>query len=245
MIRKLNRPSRGMASTSRQTVAFAVVVSVMGSMVAPAVAEDTENESDGTSEFLATLIPGAATLGAMLAVFLIARPSFPNVYAPRANWLRNAFGSVALPEGMLKTGHFFYTVFVVPEDEVIEKIGCDGAIFLRVFKLGLQLFLSCSVTAVMLIAVNATAENGMEGLNGLSMANIANGSKRMWAHVVGMWLNSLIVYYTLWRNYKDIIVFTQKYKATKVERAPRGCHGRQERSRDEPRREVHSFSVGV
>ena len=116
-----------------------------------------------------------------------------NRYAPRANWLRNAVGYIELPEGLTKTLAFFVTIFNVPEREVIDKIGCDGAVFLRVFRLGLELFMTCSVVAIMLLAVNATAENNLDGLVGLSMANIANGSNRMWAHVVGMWLNSLIV----------------------------------------------------
>lgn len=114
-------------------------------------------------------------------------------YAPRANWLRNEFGSIELPEGLTKTLNFFLKIYRVPEVEVIEKVGCDGAILLRVFKLGIELFSTCSVVAIMLLAVNATAENNLDGLVGLSMANIEDGSDRMWAHVVGMWLNSLIV----------------------------------------------------
>jgi hypothetical protein len=44
------------------------------------------------------------------------------------------------------------------------------------------------------------------------MSNIKNGSKRLWAHVVGMWVNSLVVYYTLHVNYKQIMAITQEYK---------------------------------
>eukprot|EP00037_Helgoeca_nana_P002762 m.35962 g.35962 ORF g.35962 m.35962 type:complete len:846 (+) comp12824_c0_seq4:140-2677(+) len=191
-------------------------VAVVLAAVLDSVAADDVKESDGTAELLATLIPAATTAGVMTAVFLIARPLYPNVYAPRANWLKSACGHIKLPEGLTQTVRFFLTIYHVPEREVIEKVGCDATIFLRVFKMGLILFSTCSVTAIMLLAVNSTAENNLSGLIGLSMSNIADESNRMWAHVVGMWLNSLIVYYTLWKNYREILLITQEFKATKM-----------------------------
>lgn len=38
--------------------------------------------------------------------------------------------------------------------------------------MGLQIFSVCSILAIMLLAVNATGENGLTGMLGLSMANI-------------------------------------------------------------------------
>ena len=55
---------------------------------------------------------------ALITIFLLARNRFPNVYAPRANWLRNAFESIELPSSL----KFVLTVFHVPEDEVIAKV---------------------------------------------------------------------------------------------------------------------------
>lgn len=94
------------------------------------------------------------------------------------------------------------------------QVGADGAVFLRVFKLGLQLFAVCSVVACGLIAVNASGENNLDGLIGLSMANIDDGSPLLWGPVVGMWIISLIAYYTLWKNYNEVLAITQEYKVS-------------------------------
>eukprot|EP00038_Savillea_parva_P022804 m.38680 g.38680 ORF g.38680 m.38680 type:complete len:810 (+) comp5690_c0_seq2:75-2504(+) len=171
-----------------------------------------EEESNGSAELLAVAIPAIVVAVVMWTIFFLARTRFPNVYAPRANWMRHVFQGVDLPDGI----EFVKTLYNIPEKDVIDKVGADGAVFLRVFKMGLELFCVCSVTAIMLIAVNATGENELDGLIGLSMANIEDGSSRLWAHCVGMWMNSAIIYYSLWKNYNEILAITQEYKSTKM-----------------------------
>ena len=69
---------------------------------------------------------------------------------------------------------------------------------------------------IVLVPLNATAENNMDGLVSLSMSNVEDGSPLMWGHVVGMWLISFIVYFTLRKNYREILEITQNFKATKM-----------------------------
>eukprot|EP00035_Acanthoeca_spectabilis_P009999 m.176273 g.176273 ORF g.176273 m.176273 type:complete len:825 (+) comp14895_c0_seq19:3120-5594(+) len=173
-------------------------------------------KDDAGAELAATLIPATITAAVFLTTFFVFRQWFPNVYAPRANWLRNAYETIQLPSGLASTWKFLRIVYRVPESEVIDKIGCDAAILLRVYALGVELFAICSFVAIPLLAINATGEVGLDGLMALSMANIEPGSDRLWGHVIGMWVMSFVVYYLLRRHYNEILTITQNFKATRM-----------------------------
>mmetsp|Transcript_20394 Transcript_20394/g.52998 ORF Transcript_20394/g.52998 Transcript_20394/m.52998 type:complete len:803 (+) Transcript_20394:300-2708(+) len=190
--------------------AWIMAVAIAAALPAQAVAAD---ESDGTAELLAVAIPALITAVVLWTLFYIARARFPNVYAPRANWMRNAYDSVELPNSI----SFLKVLYDVPESEMIVKVGADGAVFLRVFKLGIDLFAVCSVVAIALIAVNTQGGNGLRGLDSLSMANVKDESPLLWCHVVGMWVISGIAYYTLRKNYNEIFAITQEYKSTSMQ----------------------------
>ena len=91
-------------------------------------------------------------------------------------------------------------------------MGADGAVFLRLFKMGFELFAASSVVAIMLISVYATAENELDGAVQLSLSNVEDESDRLWATVVGMYLISIIFYFMLRVNYNEILAITQEYK---------------------------------
>jgi hypothetical protein len=96
------------------------------------------------------------------------------------------------------------------------QVGADGAVFLRVFKMGFELFAASSYVAIMLLVVFATGENKKDGVVGLSLANVEDGSPRLWGVVGGMWFVSMIVYYVLRVNYNEILAITQEFKVGKL-----------------------------
>ncbi|KAF8392481.1 hypothetical protein HHK36_022823 [Tetracentron sinense] len=115
----------------------------------------------------------------------------------------------------------------MPELELIEHAGLDSAVYIRIYLLGLKIFVPLTVLAfAVLVPVNWTGkalENindlTFSGIDKLSISNIPSGSERFWAHLVVAYVISFWTCYVLYKEYKRIASMRLHFLAS-VNRRP-------------------------
>eukprot|EP00850_Spirogloea_muscicola_P008191 SM000043S15819 [mRNA] locus=s43:323436:330226:+ [translate_table: standard] len=120
----------------------------------------------------------------------------------------------------------------MPEDELLEHAGLDAVVFLRFFLLGLKIFVPIAFAGlVVLVPINETdnflPELAIQNANSnftytnidrLSVANVHDGSDRLWAHVLFTWVFSAWVWLMLWLEYHTITGMRLDYLAAQKSR---------------------------
>eukprot|EP01018_Ginkgo_biloba_P026670 Gb_11287 [translate_table: standard] len=101
----------------------------------------------------------------------------------------------------------------MPEAELIDHAGLDSVVYLRIYLVGLKIFVPITILAFMvLVPVNltdGTLETVKKGLvfsdiDKLSISNVKDGSERFWAHLVMAYLLATWTCYVLYMEYETI-----------------------------------------
>ncbi|KAK4742826.1 hypothetical protein SAY87_000827 [Trapa incisa] len=98
----------------------------------------------------------------------------------------------------------------MPEPELIEHAGLDSTAFIRIYLLGLKIFMPITVLAlVVLLPVNWTGKSletmqnvTFSDIDKLSISNVPYGSDRFWAHLVMAYVFTFWTFYVLYNEYK-------------------------------------------
>ncbi|PSR86015.1 CSC1-like protein [Actinidia chinensis var. chinensis] len=100
----------------------------------------------------------------------------------------------------------------MPEPELIDHAGLDSAVYIRIYLLGLKIFVPITALAfVVLVPVNWTGKTlesikdlTFSNIDKLSISNVPAGSKRFWAHLVMAYVFSFWTCFVLYKEYKII-----------------------------------------
>ncbi|KAL9675638.1 hypothetical protein QQ045_003840 [Rhodiola kirilowii] len=100
----------------------------------------------------------------------------------------------------------------MPEPELIDHAGLDSAVYVRIYLLGLKIFVPITILSLLvLVPVNMTGgrlENTKDlkfsDIDKLSISNIPRGSQRYWAHIAMAYAVTLWTFYVQYREYKVI-----------------------------------------
>ncbi|GJN14299.1 hypothetical protein PR202_gb01104 [Eleusine coracana subsp. coracana] len=101
----------------------------------------------------------------------------------------------------------------MPEPELIEHAGLDSAVYVRIYLLGLKIFVPIAVLAfAVLVPVNWTSGTlekekslSYDEIDKLSISNLGKGSKRFWAHIVMAYVFTFWTFYVLYHEYKVLV----------------------------------------
>jgi hypothetical protein len=113
----------------------------------------------------------------------------------------------------------------MPEDELISHAGLDSAVYLRIYLIGLKIFVPITILAfLVLVPVNWTNET-LEGLkvehsdiDKLSISNIPYGSKRFIAHLTMAYVFTFWTCYVLLREYEIVATMRLRFLASEKRR---------------------------
>ncbi|KAG8051716.1 hypothetical protein GUJ93_ZPchr0001g32120 [Zizania palustris] len=113
----------------------------------------------------------------------------------------------------------------MPEEELISHAGLDSAVYLRIYLIGLKIFVPIAVLAfVILVPVNWT-NNTLESLkvqhsdiDKLSISNIPLGSKRFIAHLTMAYAFTFWTCYVLLREYEIVATMRLRFLASEKRR---------------------------
>ncbi|KAH7388064.1 hypothetical protein KP509_16G055700 [Ceratopteris richardii] len=114
----------------------------------------------------------------------------------------------------------------MPESELIEHAGLDSAIFLRAYILGLKIFVPLMIMGcLVLIPINATGGSiksqkfGEVDIGLLAISNVFDKSRRLWAHVVMIYVFTAWVCGMLYIEYKNVMLMRLNFHDA-VDRRP-------------------------
>lgn len=110
----------------------------------------------------------------------------------------------------------------MPESELIDHAGLDSAVYLRIYLVGLKIFVPITFLALaILVPVNFT-NNTLASLtkvtysdiDKLSISNVPHGSDRFWAHLVMAYAFSFWTCYILYKEYEKVASMRLQFLAS-------------------------------
>ncbi|RAL43518.1 hypothetical protein DM860_012659 [Cuscuta australis] len=110
----------------------------------------------------------------------------------------------------------------MPQPELIDHAGLDSAVYIRIYLLGLKIFVPITILAfAVLVPVNWTGESlqnhkdlTYDGIDKLSISNIDSGSIRLWAHISMAYMFTFWTFYVLYKEYKIVSTLRLQFLAS-------------------------------
>ncbi|RDI88605.1 hypothetical protein Vi05172_g1264 [Venturia inaequalis] len=157
--------------------------------------------------FLASLATSIGMTFAIALLFCFLRPLNTTVYAPR---LKHADSKHAPPPIAKTPWAWLSVVMKEKEKAMIEKVGLDGAIFIRFTHMCRNIFLVLSVIGCgILLPVNIIV-GGKQFAKGNTISTLSRMTPQFmigpvfWWLVICAWLIDIVVCFFLWTNYRTI-----------------------------------------
>jgi hypothetical protein len=177
--------------------------------------------------FITSLIFNTGITLVLLVVFSILRPRFDFVYQPNLKLLTE-FISKKIPETKLRLLRklelsdalfaWLTPAFKVNTDELYDLVGFDAFVYLRFLRLCFRMAaFSLPYAVIVLIPINLHGDNDQEGMDILTLGNIAQQSSKLWLHLIGVWLFSFLMYYLLYTEWQVYVEYRQRYLKEKKE----------------------------
>ncbi|WOL05580.1 hypothetical protein Cni_G14309 [Canna indica] len=113
------------------------------------------------------------------------------------------------------------------ESEIIQHAGLDSAVYLRIYILGLKVFVPITVLALLvLIPVNVSGGTLLNlnkkimysDIDKLSISNVNSGSQRFWIHLLMAYLFTIWTLYVLYKEYDNVAFMRLHFLASKNRR---------------------------
>ncbi|XP_016557994.2 calcium permeable stress-gated cation channel 1 [Capsicum annuum] len=113
----------------------------------------------------------------------------------------------------------------MPELELIDHAGLDSAVYLRIYLLGLKIFVPITFLAfTVLVPVNWTNNTLMKSgftysdIDKLSISNVPLRSQRFWAHIIMTYASTVWTCYVLQREYAKVAAMRLQFLASERRR---------------------------
>ncbi|KAI3874665.1 hypothetical protein MKW92_016004 [Papaver armeniacum] len=114
----------------------------------------------------------------------------------------------------------------MPELELIDHAGLDSAVYIRIYLLGLKIFVPLTILSfAVLVPVNWTdgtlvksKDLTFSDIDKLSISNVGAGSKRFWAHLVMAYVFTFWTFYVLYHEYKRVSIMRLQFLASEKRR---------------------------
>ncbi|KAJ2554846.1 phosphate metabolism protein 7 [Coemansia sp. RSA 1933] len=169
------------------------------------MADDSSSDSSGgVSTFVSSLIFNVIVAACIFIAFIILRPRFKRVYAPRTYAVGEERRSEPISDKLLA---WIPAVLRVPDEKVIERVGLDTYMFLRYMRSMFLMFVVLSfLSVVTILPVNITGGGGAKGMSILTMGNVDPASKKLWVHIVFF---MVFVAWVMWNIFGEFKVYTR------------------------------------
>ncbi|GKV27836.1 hypothetical protein SLEP1_g36960 [Rubroshorea leprosula] len=116
----------------------------------------------------------------------------------------------------------------MPELELIDHAGLDSVVYIRIYLLGLKMFVPlCTLALAILVPINWTGkllerqhakDLTFNDIDKLSISNVAEGSQRFWAHMAVAYIFSFWTMYVLYIEYKTVAAMRLRFLASENRR---------------------------
>lgn len=168
---------------------------------------DSEVLTGDFDQFASAVVTNVIILTAVIVVFWILRsmPRFDYFFMPHYyDSLDKGDERQMLPLLPRTPWGFAKTVISFPEERILYLRGLDSVMYLRLVKALFILFVLYIPFGIgILIPVDHTGGGGESGIPKISMTNIRDGSRRLYAHTCIAFVFTFIAFYILWQTYKS------------------------------------------
>ncbi|KAK9681497.1 hypothetical protein RND81_10G007100 [Saponaria officinalis] len=113
----------------------------------------------------------------------------------------------------------------MPESDLIEHAGLDSAVYLRIYVIGLKIFVPVTLLSLVVLAPVNYTNNTLEALkvtfskiDKLSISNIHLGSSRFWAHIVMEYAFTFWACFVLYKEYARVTAMRLQFMASERRR---------------------------
>ncbi|KAL3517546.1 hypothetical protein ACH5RR_020135 [Cinchona calisaya] len=114
----------------------------------------------------------------------------------------------------------------MPQPELIDHAGLDSAVYIRIYLLGLKIFVPIAILAfAVLLPVNWTGKSleqdkdlTFSNIDKLSISNVPSGSERYWAHLVMAYTFTFWTCYVLYKEYRIVSTMRLHFLASENRR---------------------------
>ncbi|KAL7539932.1 hypothetical protein ACHAXR_009727 [Thalassiosira sp. AJA248-18] len=175
---------------------------------------DANTKDVNTSAFLTALYVNAVVFVVLIGCYEWLRRWLPNVYSARqqssgASIVSPLSSPRAAPAVNINTRRplgWIPGVANASWSTVLSTGGLDSYMFLRYIRLCFRITASGALWGMIILwPVYATGDGGAKGWYFLSMANLTQGSQRMWVPTVFVWLQTMYVIYLMSEEYKHYL----------------------------------------
>ncbi|CAM8998007.1 unnamed protein product [Rhodiola kirilowii] len=114
----------------------------------------------------------------------------------------------------------------MPKQELVEHAGLDSAVQVRIYLLGLKIFVPLTILSLLvLVPVNVTGERlettediQFSNIDKLSISNVPRGSKRFWVHIGMAYIFTFWTFHVLYQDYKTVADMRLRFLASEGRR---------------------------
>lgn len=181
-----------------------------GTTVAPTTAAP-KAQNDSTSTFLVAFIINAIIALVLLLIYSLLRPKLKHIYAPRLLLVDKKYPLGTLSE---KCFGWILPAFKASNDDIFNYCGMDALVLIRFMKFCLIIsIITLPYGIIVLLPLHVHGGLDLEQLDQLTLSNVKSGSHMIWAHLIAVWVYTIVICYLLYREWKTYIVYRQRYLA--------------------------------
>ncbi|UKZ58852.1 uncharacterized protein TrAtP1_000175 [Trichoderma atroviride] len=169
------------------------------------------NKTASLSKLGATFAPVAIYMSICLTCFILLRPRFKRVYAPKTipSLRYPEKPTPELPSGLFNWIKPFYQI---PDTYLLNYGSLDAYFFLRYLKVLRNISLvGCCIVWPILFPIHGTGGNDLTQLELLTIGNVLTGSAKLWAHAFVAWLFFGFTLFTIVRECIYFVNLRQAY----------------------------------
>ncbi|KAL8100838.1 CSC1-like protein At4g02900 isoform X1 [Apium graveolens] len=130
------------------------------------------------------------------------------------------------PRMYLRFWNWMPAALRMPEPELIDHAGLDSAVYIRIYLLGLKIFVPITALAfVVLVPVNWTNDTlaklkdvTFNDIDKLSISNVPPRSSRFWVHIGMAYIFSFWTWYKLYKEYQIVATMRLQFLASESRR---------------------------
>jgi hypothetical protein len=163
----------------------------------------------GINGVLTTLVFNLVVFIALMLGYEILHKKFPSVYASkRRRELYSSSHENTLPDvfDTLAPLEWVGPVFGIPWKQVRQEGGLDAYFFLRYIRMCFRITSVFSFWSILVLwPIYSTGNNGASGWYHISMANVSQGSWRIWVATVFMYIFSAYVFFVMRQEYRHYL----------------------------------------
>ncbi|KAI1620986.1 hypothetical protein EDD37DRAFT_140719 [Exophiala viscosa] len=172
-----------------------------------------EHRNGGSNSFGAigaALIPSTITAILFILAFLVLRPRFKNIYAPRT-FFRSISRKDRTPSSSRSSFSWFHDFRNLDDKFVLRHSSMEAYLFLRYLRMVVLIcVVGCCLTWPVLFAINATGGGGASETDKISFGNVLN-SKKLYAHAIVAWIFFAFIVLLVTRERLFVVGLRQAY----------------------------------